>query len=78
MRRKVEFETMKAEFVDLGNGKFLEIARKKAKTEDGENEFVSISRGFVLPNGEKRYLKSFTLPKEKDMLEKISSLLMEV
>ena len=78
MRRKVQFETIKAEFVDLGKGRFLEIARKKSISEDGENEFVSISRGFVLPNGERRYLKSFTLPKEKEMLEKISSLLMEV
>ena len=47
----VEFETMKAEEVKFGKNNFLEVARKKAKAEEGENEFIAISRGFFLPDG---------------------------
>ena len=58
----VEFETLKAEEMKFGNNNFLEVARKKAVSEDGENTFISLSRGFFSPNGEKRYRKSFTIP----------------
>jgi len=60
----VEFETIKAEEIKFGTNNFLEIARKKAISEDGENIFISISRGFFTPEGEKRYRKSFTVPME--------------
>ena len=55
---RVEFQTIKAEEVKFGKNNFLEIARKKAITEDGENEFIAISRGFFLPDGTKRFKKS--------------------
>jgi len=58
----VEFETVKAEEVKFGKNNFIEVARKKAKTEEGENEFVSISRGYMLPDGTKRWKTSLTIP----------------
>ena len=70
-----DFETIKAEEVKFGKNNFVEIARKKAKTDIGENEFISISRGFYLSNGEKGWKSSITLPNEKDKLKKISDLL---
>ena len=54
----VEFQTVKSEEIKFGKNNFLEIARKKAITQDGENEFLAISRGFFLPDGTKRFKKS--------------------
>ncbi|MBU0899028.1 MAG: hypothetical protein KKB03_01590 [Nanoarchaeota archaeon] len=61
----VEFQTVKAEEVKFGKNNFLEIARKKAVTDEGENEFLAISRGFFLPDGTKRFKKSLAIPDEK-------------
>jgi hypothetical protein len=51
----VEFETVDTKEIKFGNNKFLEVARKKAKTPEGENEFISISKGFITPTGQKRF-----------------------
>ncbi len=64
MAENVEFQTIKAEEVKFGKNNFLEIARKKAVTEEGANEFVAISRGFFLPDGTKRFKKSIAIPDE--------------
>ncbi len=76
----VEFTTIKAEEVKFGRNSFIEIARKKAKTPDGlENEFVSISRGFYLPdNTGKRFRNSITLPKEPEALVEIAKILKNI
>jgi hypothetical protein len=69
----VEFETVKAEEVKFGKNNFLEVARKKAKSEEGENEFIAISRGFFLPDGTKRFKKSLAIPDDaaiKDFVAK--------
>ncbi len=58
----VKFETLKAEIVDFGNNNFIEVARKKAITSEGSNEFLAVSRGFYAPDGSKRFKKSFTIP----------------
>jgi len=74
----VEFETIKAEEVSFGNSNFIEVARKKAITPEGENEFISISRGFYTLNKEKRYKKSFTVPISKEVVDFISEKLKEM
>ena len=61
---EVQYETIKAEEIDFGTNNFIEVARKKAISDKGENEFVSVSRGFKFPDGTKRYVKSFTVPEE--------------
>jgi hypothetical protein len=58
----VEFQTVKAEEVKFGKNNFLEIARKKAVTEEGNNEFISLSRGFYLPDGSKRFKRNIAIP----------------
>lgn len=73
----VEFETIKAEEVKFGKNNFIEVARKKAKTSEGENEFISISRGFFLPDGSKRFKKSITVPDEKSVREFVSKKIAE-
>ena len=54
----VTFETVKAEEIKFGKNNFLEVARKKATSEQGENEFIAISRGFFLPDGTKKFKRS--------------------
>ena len=71
----VEFETVRAKEVSFGKNNFIEVARKKAKTPQGENEFISISRGYHLPDGTKRWKASIALPQEKEKLEEIAELI---
>lgn len=63
----VEFQTVKAEEIKFGKNNFIEIARKKAVTDEGDNEFIAISRGFFLPDGTKRFKKSLAIPDEKEI-----------
>ncbi len=75
----VEFETMKAEEIKFGKNNFLEIARKKAIVEEGgNNEFISISRGFFRTDGSKTFKKSIAIPDDaeikKFLAEKIMGL----
>ena len=63
----VEFQTIQAEKVKFGRNNFLEVARKKAIAETGENEFLSISRGYYLSDGTERFNKSLTIPDEEDV-----------
>lgn len=65
----VQFETMKAEEVKFGKNNFLEIARKKAITEEGDNEFISISRGFYLPDGSKKFKRNIAIPDDAQIRE---------
>ncbi|MBI4018364.1 MAG: hypothetical protein HY368_02040 [Candidatus Aenigmarchaeota archaeon] len=65
----VTFETVKSEEIKFGSANFLEIARKKAVSEEGENEFISISRGFMTRTGERRYKKSIAVPVQKEILD---------
>ncbi|HIH13932.1 MAG TPA: hypothetical protein HA224_01625 [Nanoarchaeota archaeon] len=67
-----EFKTIKAEEIKFGRNSFIEVARKIAVTEEGENEFVGISKGFFQPDGEKRFRDSLSLPKEPDILAQIA------
>jgi len=74
----VEFETIKSEEIMFGKSNFMEIARKKAKTEEGENEFISLSRGFYMLDKQKRYRKSLTIPLSKEVIDFISEKLKEM
>jgi hypothetical protein len=74
----VEFKVLKAEEVKFGKNNFLEIARKKALTDEGENEFVAISRGFYLPDGTKRFKRSIAIPNDKEILEAIAKKIKEI
>ena len=65
----VEFQTIKAEEVKFGKNNFLEIARKKAVTEEGDNEFISLSRGFYLPDGSKRFKRNIAIPDDPQIRE---------
>ncbi len=71
----VEFETIEAEEIKFGRNNFIEISRKKAVSDGNNIEFVSIARGFYLPDGEKGWKGSITLPSEKEKRQKIAELI---
>jgi hypothetical protein len=73
----VTFETIKAEEVKFGKNNFLEVARKKATSEQGENEFIAISRGFFLPDGTKKFKRSIAIPDEEEIKNFISEKIKE-
>ena len=74
----VQFETIKAEKVNFGRNNFLEVARKRARTTDGTNEFISVSRGYYLPDRSERFKRSLTIPDDPEIrafiAEKIKTL----
>lgn len=71
----VEFETVTAKEVKFGKNNFIEVARKKATGEEGEREYISLSRGFYTPDGQRKWKTSITLPDEDDKRQKIADLI---
>ncbi len=74
----VEFQTIRAEEIKFGKSNFLEIARKKVVAADGENEFISVSRGFFLPDGTKRFKKSLAIPDNPEIREFVAAKIKEI
>lgn len=77
-RGGLEFETIHAEKIDFGRNNFLEVARKRARTPAGSNEFISVSRGYYLADRTERFKRSLTIPDDPEIrafiAEKIRSL----
>jgi len=74
----VEFETKNVKEVKFGNNKFLEIALKIAKCENGESEFVSISKGFITQEGQKRFKNALGFPAEGEIRDSLVAALQEI
>ena len=69
---KVKFETIRSELKEFGQNNFMEISRNKAISSTGENEFITLSRGYFRMNFEtnendKIYRKSVTIPDIDEM-----------
>jgi hypothetical protein len=63
----VQFETIRAEKVNFGRNNFLEVARKRATTAEGAKEFISVSRGYYLPDKSERFKRSLTIPDDPEV-----------
>lgn len=74
----VDFEVIKAEEIKFGNNNFIEVARKKAITPENENEFISVSKGFFLPDGQKRFRRSIALPINSEVVNFVSEKIKEM
>lgn len=74
----VEFETLRAEKINFGRNNFIEIARKKAIADNGTNEFISISRGYYLPDESERFKKSLTVPDDDEVKKFIANMILEL
>lgn len=71
----VEYETIEAEEIKFGRNNFIEVAKKRAISEEGETEFVSISRGYYLDDGSKKWKASIALPQEEDKRMEIADII---
>ena len=71
----VEFETLKRDTVRFGDNEFIEVARKKAISEDGENEFISLARGYVDEEGDERYKANFSVPVDDEVVAFLQDIL---
>lgn len=71
----VEYEIIEAKEIKFGKNNFIEVARKKAISENGENEFISISRGYYSKDGSRKWKASIALPMEKEKREEIAELI---
>lgn len=65
----VEFETLKSEEITFDETNFIQVARKKAISEEGENEFISLTRGYFTRDGDRRYKSNFSVPMNDDVVE---------
>ncbi len=74
----VDFETVKGTEVKFGENDFIQVARKKAISEDGENMFLSLSRGFFGDEGDRIWKKNFSIPDDQEVLDKIIEALEEL
>lgn len=74
----VEYETIESAEITFGRNNFIEVARKKAISEEGENLFVSISRGYYLEDGSKKWKASIALPTEQEKREEIAELIKNI
>lgn len=77
-KQDVRFETIGDPLkIPFGKNNFLEVAMKKAITEEGVNEFISISRGHFLQDGREKFKKSISFPNDPEIksqiIEKINS-----
>jgi len=72
-RERVVYEVIKTETVNYGVNKFIELSRKIPKNEDGSpgQEFISISKGYYTPNGERRYKEGLGFPSDAKVTEEI-------
>ncbi|RLF31793.1 MAG: hypothetical protein DRN37_00960 [Thermoplasmata archaeon] len=71
----VEYETIEAEEIKFGRNNFIEVAKKRAISEEGETEFISISRGYYLDDGSKKWKASIALPQEEEKRVEIADII---
>ncbi|MCD6414174.1 MAG: hypothetical protein J7L23_00920 [Candidatus Diapherotrites archaeon] len=56
----VEYTTIKAEEIKYGTNNFIEVARKEVNG----NYFISLSKGYFTPDGQRRYKRGLGFPDE--------------
>lgn len=78
MGSPAKFEVINEKTLKFGKNKFLEISRKKAVTPEGENEFISISKGFFTPDGQKRFKNALGFEFNQELLKQVSEALMSI
>lgn len=73
---KPQYETVEEKEITIGEekNKFIAIARKKVE----EKEFISISKGRKLPNGEKIYQGGIGIPDDDEVKKFISEAIKKI
>jgi hypothetical protein len=71
----IDIKPIETKDVKFGSDSFIEVAHRTAKTAEDETELISVSKGYYLPNGSKKFEKSISLPNEPEVLEEIAEIL---
>lgn len=69
----VEFETLRSTEVEFGDDEFLRVARKKAISGEGEDEFLALARGTIADDGDRRVKSNFQIPLDADVVEFVTA-----
>ncbi len=69
----VEFETLESNQIRLGKG-LLIVAAKKAIAENGETEFIAITK----TDGSGRFKQTLTIPRDREVVNDLIRLLQTV
>ncbi|MDY6777240.1 MAG: hypothetical protein SVU32_01115 [Candidatus Nanohaloarchaea archaeon] len=64
----VEFDTLKSKEIEFGDGEFIQLARKRALSDEGDEVFISLSRGYIDADGDRRFKSSFSIPLDEDVV----------
>lgn len=70
----VEYTTIKSTEIKYGNNNFLEVARKEIEG----NEFISLSKGYFLPDGTKRYKSGIGFPDENKLPQQLADAIVQM
>lgn len=76
--RNVQFEVVDSQRIPFGKNNFIEVARKRAVSESGSTEFISLSRGFTMKDGSDRYKSSISIPDDEEIRKFLSEKLMDI
>ncbi|MCD4740850.1 hypothetical protein K8R43_06780 [archaeon] len=60
VKQMVDYTTLKAEEIKYGSNNFIEVARKEIDS----NQFISLSKGYFTPDGQRRYKTGLGFPDE--------------
>ncbi len=74
----VEFEKIDGKKFEFGDKEFIEVTKKIASSEEGEEPFISIVRGFLDEDGNKRYKNNISVPLKKDVVNFLKEALPEM
>lgn len=72
------FETIEEREFEHGAGQFTQVARKVAKSEGEETEFLTITRGYRTASGDRRFRSNVTLPPDAGLVEGVRGALADV
>lgn len=76
--QKVKFEVVDSKRIPFGKNNFLEVARKKAVSDSGTTEFISLSRGYTVTDGTDRYKSSISVPDEPDIRRSLAEYIQNI
>lgn len=72
-------DTIEKHETEFRDNNFLQVARKVARKEDGEDvEFIALTRRYLDAQGSRRYKTTLTVPPEPELVEFLKDSLDEV
>ena len=70
----VEYTTIRAEEIKYGTNNFIEVARKEVNG----NYFISLSKGYFTPDGQRRYKRGLGFPDEGGIAKSLADSILKM